>query len=103
MNKTDNVMHISSMWVLDCHELQKATGIDWRQTEFGQRAENGSYQCLYCDNSMVETLEEDIQHLIAEGCIDKYAFKLYQNTLTVINYIREHLAITDEVLINVYW
>jgi hypothetical protein len=99
----DNVIHISTMWVLDCHELQKATGIDWRFTEFGQRAENGSYQHLACDNEMVEALQEDINYFINEDCEYCTDYKVYKNTLTVINYIRESLAITDEVLINVYW
>lgn len=99
----DNVMHISSMWVLDCYELQKATGINWRNTEFGRHARNGSYQHLACDNSMVEAIQEDIEHLIKEGCEHYLINEIYKNTLAVINYIREHLAITDEVLINVYW
>ena len=99
----DNVMKLKTMWVLDCHELEKATGIPWEDTEFGQGAENDSYQYLACDNSMVETLQEDIDHLIAEDCKDYYACKLYKNTLAVINYIRDTLGIDDEVLINVYW
>lgn len=99
----DNVMHISSMWVLDCRELQEATGINWRHTEFGRFVENDSYQHLACDDEMVEILHEDIDHLIKEGCEHCAAYEVYKNTLTVINYIRKHLGIKDEVLINVYW
>ena len=99
----DNVMHISSMWVLDCYELQKATGIDWRRTEFGRLAGSGDYQHLACDDEMIEALQEDINYLIDKGYKDCATCEIYKNTLAVINYIREHLAITDEVLINVYW
>ena len=99
----DNVMHLSTMWVLDCYELQKATGIEWWRTEFGHLTRNGTYQHLVCDDKMVETLQEDINHLIDEGCEHCSACEIYKNTLAVINYIRNHLRITDEVLINVYW
>ena len=100
---TDDVMHISTMWVLDCYELQKATGIDWRRTEFGRLAGNGDYQHLACDDEIVEILQEDINHLIDEGCEHYSACEVYKSTLAVINYIREYLGVTDEVLINIYW
>ena len=99
----DNVIRLKTMWVLDCYELQKATGIDWRRTEFGRFVENDSYQRLVCDDEMVEALQEDIDHLIKEDCEHYAACEVYKNTLAVISYIREHLAITNEVLINVYW
>ena len=98
----DNVMHISSMWVLDCYELQKATGIDWRCTTFNRFSVNSDYQHLACDDRMVKTLQEDINHLIDEGYEHYSICKIYKNTLAVINYIREHLGITDEVLIKTY-
>lgn len=99
----DNVIKLKTMWVLDCYELQKATGISWRHTEFGRDARNGSYQHLACDNSMVESIQEDIQGMIDEDKQNNEFYTLYKNTLAVINYIRENLAIDDEVLINVYW
>ena len=99
----NNVMHLLTMWVLDCHELQKATGINWRRTEFGRFVENGSYRHLACDDEMVEILQKDINHLVKEGCENYSACETYKNTLTIINYIREHLGIKDEVLIKVYW
>ena len=99
----DNVMHMSTMWVLDCYELQKATGVDWRRTEFGRLAGNGDYQHLVCDDEIVESLQEDIDHLIKEGCEHYSAYEVYKNTLAVIHYIRDHLGIKDAVLINIYW
>ena len=99
----DNVIRLKTMWVLDCYELQKATGISWRHTEFGRDARNGSYQRLACDESTVKVIQKDIDHLIKEGCEHYLINEIYKNTLAVINYIRENLAITDEVLINVYW
>ena len=99
----DNVIKLKTMWVLDCYELQKATGINWRHTEFGRGARNGSYQHLACDIPMVEAIQEDIQCMIDEGKENNGFYTLYKNTLAVINYIRDTLGIDDEVLINVYW
>lgn len=99
----DNVIKLKTMWVLDCHELEQATGIDWGLTEFGQGAENDSYQHLTCNNDMIEALQEDIEYYISENLEECFDCKLYKNTLAVINYIRDTLGIDDEVLINVYW
>lgn len=99
----DNVMHISSMWVLDCHELADAINIKWSELDFTCSAENGSYQYLSCRSIDIDRLQNDIKYYEINGLGWCLECRCRRNTLAAINYIREHLAITDEVLINVYW
>ena len=113
------MIEIKTVQYINTDDVEKLTGKRWGDFEFAQRAENGSYQPIDCDDGSLEDLyenkayEDDMEsHLVPEVFEDLEDYEYHRrycratrlkNQIELVEILRNIYGIRDTILIWISW
>ena len=109
---------VINMPCIFCEDIQELIGANWDNCEFAQRAENGSFQSIWCDDSALEVWYEILEYekkswgdLTLENFDDEEEYEHWlrtgplarlENQIKLVEALRK-MGYYDEMLIYVSW